>query len=162
MLEQLSNPLHYLSTSDDRTKLHLDRVKEWSDEWLVQQQITDKIANWVVNLEPKAGDTTHLINEIDKLNKKGPSPPDTLLVSWDVVAMFPNIDNNLGLTAVKKALDSRENKFPSTKCIVEAVEICLACNNCQFGEMNFLQKHGTAMGPKNACSYADIAMGGNR
>ncbi|CAB4042034.1 Hypothetical predicted protein, partial [Paramuricea clavata] len=26
-------------------------------------------------------------------------------------------------------------------------------------EMNFLQKHGIAMGPKNACSYADIAMG---
>ena len=25
--------------------------------------------------------------------------------------------------------------------------------------MNFLQKHGTAMDPKNACSYADIAMG---
>ena len=25
--------------------------------------------------------------------------------------------------------------------------------------MNFLQKHRTAMGPKNACSYADIAMG---
>ena len=54
---------------------------------------------------------------------------------------------NLGLTAVEKALDSRENKFPSTECIVEAVEICLTCNNCQFGEMNFLQKHGTAMGP---------------
>jgi hypothetical protein len=73
--------------------------------------------------------------------------------------MFPNIDNNLGLTAVKKALDSRENKFPSTECIVEAVEIYLTCNNCQFGEINFLQKHGTAMGPKNACSYADVAMG---
>ena len=105
-------------------------------------------------------DTTHLINEIDKLNKKGPLPPDTLLVSWDVVAMFPNIDNNLGLTAVKKALDSRDNKFPSPECIVQAVEICLTCNNCQFGEMNFLQKHGTAMGPKNACNYADIAIWG--
>jgi hypothetical protein len=70
--------------------------------------------------------------------------------------MFPNIDNNLGLTAVKKALDSRENKFPSTESIVEAVEIRLTCNNCQFWEMNFLQKHGTAMGLKNACSYMRI------
>ena len=35
MLEQLCNPLHYLSTSDNRTILHLDRVKEWSDKWLV-------------------------------------------------------------------------------------------------------------------------------
>jgi hypothetical protein len=55
MLEQLSNPLHYVSISDNRAILHLDTVKEWSDKWLVQQQITGKIANWVVNLEPKAG-----------------------------------------------------------------------------------------------------------
>ena len=55
MLEQLSNPLHYLSTSDNRTILHLDRVTEWCDKWLVQQQITDKINNWVVYLESKAG-----------------------------------------------------------------------------------------------------------
>lgn len=75
------------------------------------------------------------------------------------MALFPNLDNNLGLTAAKKALDSRENKFPSTECIVEAPEIYLASNNCQFREINFLQKHGTAFGPKNACSYADIGMG---
>ena len=30
-----------------------------------------------------------------------------LLVSWDVVSMFPDIDNQLGLTAVKKALNAR-------------------------------------------------------
>ena len=73
--------------------------------------------------------------------------------------MFPNIDNNLGITAVRKALESRSYKFPSTDCIAEAVEICLRVNNCQFSEQNFVQKHGTAMGPKNACSYADLAMG---
>ena len=48
------------------------------------------------------------------------------MVSWDVVSMFPNIDNNFGLTAVKNALDARERLVPSTKCILEAVEICLA------------------------------------
>ena len=73
--------------------------------------------------------------------------------------MFPNIDNNLGITAVRKALDSRSSKFPSTDCIAEAVEICLRVNNCQFSEQHFVQKHGTAMGPKNACSYADLARG---
>ncbi|CAB4011585.1 Hypothetical predicted protein [Paramuricea clavata] len=146
------------------------RVKEWSDKWLVQQQITSKIANWVVNLEPKAGeafgnvktqknnplrlitsccgtaierlseltefylkplakklpafikDTTHLINEIDKLNEKGPLPPDTLLVSWDVVVMFSNIDNNLGITAVKKALDSREINFPQLNVLLKQLK----------------------------------------
>ena len=72
--------------------------------------------------------------------------------------MFPNIDNNLGISAVKEALETRAKKVPSTECILEAVEICLKSNNCQFNGSNFLQQHGTAMGPKNACSYADLAM----
>ena len=106
-------------------------------------------------------DTTDLINKIQNLNRdKGPLPTESLLVSSDVVAMFPNIDNNLGSSAVRRALDSRSEKFPSTDCIIEAVEICLQTNNyCQFANCNFIQKHGTAMGPKNACSYADLAMG---
>ena len=104
-------------------------------------------------------DTTDLLNKIIDLNKVGPLPSNTLLVSWDVVGMFPNIDNNLGLTAVKNALNSRTIKSPSTKCILEAVEICLTHNNSQFDNSYYLQTHGTAMGPKNACSYADIAMG---
>ena len=73
--------------------------------------------------------------------------------------MFPNIDNNLGITAVRKALDSRSSKFPSTDCIAEAVEIRLRVNNCHFSEQDFVKKHGPAMGLKNACSYVDLAMG---
>ena len=58
-------------------------------------------------------DTTDLINKIQNLNtEKGPLPTGRLLVSWDVVAMFPNIDNNLGISAVRMALDSRSDKFP--------------------------------------------------
>ena len=38
-------------------------------------------------------------------------------------------------------------------------KICLKSNNCQFDNNNYVQQHGTAMGPKNACSYADLAMG---
>lgn len=111
------------------------------------------------NLPSFIKDSTDLINKIQALNAKGPFPVGSLLVSWDVVSMFPNIDNDLGITAVRKALDSRSSKFPSTDCIAEAVEICLRVNNCQFSEQNYVQKHGTAMGPKNACSYADLAMG---
>ena len=59
-------------------------------------------------------DTTHLINKIDEINQLGPFPTGTLLVSWDVVAMFPNIDNELGVTAVKNALDARSVKIPPT------------------------------------------------
>ena len=75
--------------------------------------------------------------------------------------MFPNIDNDFqlsisittfllitGILAVRKILDSRLVKYPSTNCIVEAIEICLQTNNCQFSGITFVQKHGTAMGPK--------------
>ena len=64
-----------------------------------------------------------------------------------------------GIAAVRKALDSRSSKFPSTDCIAEAVEICLCVNKCHFSEQNFVQKHGTTMGPTTACCYADLAMG---
>ena len=67
-------------------------------------------------------DTTDLLNRIQKLNEQGPFPEVTLLVSWDVVSMFPNIDNELGLGAVSRALDTREQLLPSTDCILEAVD----------------------------------------
>ena len=104
-------------------------------------------------------DSTDFINKLEDLNAKGPFPEGSLLVSWDVVSMFPNIDNNLGISAVRKALNSRSVNIPSTDCLVEAVEICLRVNNCQFAGQSFVQKHGTAVGRKNACSYADLAMG---
>ena len=104
-------------------------------------------------------DTTDLLNRIEQINNEGPFPEGTLLVSWDVVSVFPNVDNNLGLAAVKNALNARERQVPSTNCILEAVKICLKCNHSVFKDNFFLQIHGTAMGPKNACSYADLAMG---
>jgi len=74
-------------------------------------------------------DTIDLLNRIQKLNEQGPFPEGALLVSWDVVSTFPNIDNELGLGAVSRALDTREQMLPSTACILEAVEICLKSNH---------------------------------
>ena len=95
-------------------------------------------------------DTTDLLNKIEHLNTSVPFPTSTLLVSWDMVSMFPNIDNKLGLFAFRKALNARENIFPSTTCILEAIKICLKSNHSVFKENFFLQIHGTVMGPKNA------------
>jgi hypothetical protein len=39
---------------------------------------------------------------------------------------------------------------------VEALEICLKRNFSTFRGQYWLQENGTAMGPKNSCSYADI------
>ena len=69
------------------------------------------------------------LQKIEKRNKQGPFPEDAILVSFDVVSMFPNIDNQLGIPAITTALNSRERKVSSTECIVEIVEICLKHSN---------------------------------
>ena len=40
-----------------------------------------------------------------------------------------------------------------TSCVAEAVKICSELN-----DQHFVQVYGTAMGPKNSCSCADITM----
>ena len=173
------------SVDSDPTPAHFERVRDGSRKWLSEKQISEEIATWITNLEPKPGvafgnvkthkegnllrlntsccgkaidrlsaftefylkplaqslpsfvkDTTDLLNKVQLLNASGPFPPGTLLVSWDVAAMFPNIDNNLGITAVKKALDSRTDEVSSTDCILQAVEICLEVNNCHISDHN--------------------------
>jgi hypothetical protein len=42
------------------------------------------------------------------------------------------------------------------KCIIEALEICLNRNCSTYQGKYWLQNDGTAMGPKNSCSYVDI------
>lgn len=102
-------------------------------------------------------DTQHLLKIIDELNSKE-LPSDAILVSFDIVNMFPSIDNKMGISAVQKALETREDKTPSTQCILEALEICLTHNNSMFDGKHLIQTNGTAMGAANSCSYSDIAI----
>ena len=55
-------------------------------------------------------DTTALLNKVTEINNKfSPFPAGTLLVSLDVISMYPSIDNKVGLAACKEALDRREH-----------------------------------------------------
>ena len=104
-------------------------------------------------------DTTALLKKVEDINRRfSPFPAGTLLVSWDVISMYPSIDNKVGLDACKTALDRREKLSPSTDCLLEAIKITLECNNSTFNNKHYRQNRGTAMGPHNACSYADLAM----
>ena len=98
-----------------------------------------------------------MLEIIDNINKSMLSE-NCVLVSFDVVNMFPNIDNKSGLLNVKEALTDSNFDVDSTQCIVDALEICLTCNNSRFNHQHFLQTDGTAQGPHMSCSYADIAM----
>ena len=84
--------------------------------------------------------------------------PTPSLQVIDVVNMFPNIDTVKGVADVTNKLEQRKTKNPPTRCIIEALLLCLECNNTSFYNKNYLQVDGTAQGPHMACSYSDIAM----
>ena len=72
-----------------------------------------------------------MLEIIDDINKS------VLSASFDVVNMFPNIDNKSGLLSVKEALTDSNFDVDSTQCIVDASEICLTCNNSKFNHQHF-------------------------
>ena len=109
------------------------------------------------NMRYKIRDTSHLLDIIDTINEKG-IPDEIILVSFDIVNMFPSIHNVKGMDAVRLALNTRDSNKPSTECVLEGLEICLYNNNSIFDKNHLLQTNGTATGALNSCSYSDIAI----
>ena len=107
------------------------------------------------NIEIRIRDTSHLLDIIDELNSER-IPDNTILVSFDIINMYPSIDNDRGIAAVMNASETRAYKSPSTDCIIRGLEICLKCNNSRYGSQNLLQLNGTATGAPNSCSNADL------
>ena len=104
-------------------------------------------------------DTPHFLRKVDDLNDSGILEGKNIIhVSVDVVDMFPSIPKEFGMQECSKQLDKRTNPIFSTKCITSAIEITLNNNIGKFNDTTYRQKKGTAMGPKNACDYADAAM----
>lgn len=79
-----------------------------------------------------------------------------LLATIDVDAMYTNINNKDGMTAIRKCF----NKKPCTlyDIISRLMEFILASNDFEFNGHNFLQINGTAMGKIFSPHYADIYM----
>ena len=109
------------------------------------------------NLLSNIRDTGHILNIVGELNRLNLSS-ESLLVGFDIVNMFPRIDNNFGLKTVFEILESRVNKLPPTQYVIEALELCLTCNNSIFNNKSYLQTDGTAQGLHMSCSYADVAL----
>ena len=99
-----------------------------------------------------------MLTIIDNLNKSNTLTSDCRLVSFDIINMFPNIDNISGLKAVKIILDASQDQFPYTACNIEALKLCLECNYSIFNNKHFLQSNDTAQGPNMSCVYSDIAI----
>ena len=119
--------------------------------------VENKLYDIASELPSRIKDTNHMLDIIDNLNSLD-WPLNSILVSFDVINMFPNIDNNIGFSSVKKYLDLRSQNIPPTNCFLEALELCHTWNNSFFNYENYLQIYGTAQGPYTSCHYVEIAM----
>ena len=111
-----------------------------------------------MNIECRVQDTSEMLTIIDNLNSSNSLTSDCKLISFDIINIFPSIDNICGLKSVKKVLESRSNQFHPSNCIIEALQLCLESNNSIFNNRHYLQSDGTAQGPHMSCSYSDIAI----
>ena len=119
--------------------------------------IEKNCAPLINSIDARINDTEHLLQIIDNINPNG-LPNDAILVSFDIVNMFPNIDNIKGIKAVKLALQNRPSQKPSTECIIEGLEICLYNNNPRFDQDHLLQTNRNATGAPESCSDSDLAI----
>ena len=105
-------------------------------------------------------DRQQFLRKIDSINNSELlHGKDIIHVSVDVVNMFPNIPREFGIQECIKHLNKRNiPHLFSTACIVEGLKITLDYNLATFNGTTYKQTSGTAMGPKNACDYADVAM----
>ena len=69
-----------------------------------------------------------MLDVIDDISKSMLSE-NCVLVSFDVVNIFPDIDNKSSLLSVKEALTDSNFDIDSTQCVVDALEICVTFNN---------------------------------
>ena len=109
------NPVRLLTAGNNTAIENLSRFIEQ-----ICSPLTAEIPN-------RIRDTSHLLDIIDDLNNSC-IPNDSMLISFDIVNMFPSIDNIKGMEAVKMALYSRLSKVPTADCIMEGLQICLFNN----------------------------------
>ena len=97
---------------------------------------------------------------LEKIKTIGSVPENAILVTADVVGLYPNIPHQAGLKALKKALERRDIKKIPTEDLVRMAEFVLNNNIFEFNSQAYQQKSGTAIGTKFAPPYACIYMDG--
>lgn len=100
-------------------------------------------------------DSGHFISMLKDL---GEVPKNSILVTADVVGLYPSIPHLDGLEALRKKLETRTNKKVATADLVNMAEFVLTNNIFEFGQLCKRQIAGTAMGTKFAPPYACIFM----
>ena len=94
-----------------------------------------------------------------KMASLPPLPDDIILCTIDVVGLYPNIPHDEGLIALRKSLESREDKTISTDSLMDLAECVLKNNIFEHYLSFFKQIRQAAIGTKMAPPYAIIFIG---
>ena len=124
---------------------------------------TEKVSEFLdYHLQPvmRAGksyirDTNHFL---EKLKSLGKVPDNAILVTADVVGLYPSIPHEQGLKTLYEALEKREKKLIPSSDLKQMAEFVLKNNYFEFNTQIKRQISGTAIGTKFAPSYACIFM----
>ena len=126
--------------------------------------VTENISSFLdFHIKPLAQKVKSYIKDTNdflcKLRDLPTLPENALLCSIDVVSLYPSIPNTEGLTALREALETRENKAVSTESLVNLAEVVLKNNFFEHGSNISKQIKGTAIGTKFAPQYAIVYLG---
>ena len=100
-------------------------------------------------------DPAESINKTDQIDD---IPENAILVTADVVRLYPSIPNKTGLQALKNTLEKKGQKHIHTEKLINMAEFLLKINFFEFNGSVKQQVSGTVIGTKCAPTYACIYM----
>ena len=99
-----------------------------------------------------SGDFIKKINNLDSI------PENAILVTADVVGLYPSIPHEVDLRALREALNKRDEKTIPTEELLKMAEFVLKNNYFEFGNKIKQQISGTVIGTTFVPPYACIFM----
>ena len=122
----------------------------------ISEFVDSHIKPLVPNIPSYIKDTKHFLQKLQGLGKL---PEGAILVTADVVGLYPHIPHEEGLSAMRDALRTATTPSVPTEDLVDLARLVLTSNNLTFNGKHYVQILGTAIGTKMAPSYANIFMG---
>ena len=90
---------------------------------------------------------------LKRINDIGEIPSGSLLVTFDIVGLYPHIPHEEGIETMKKYLNLREDQSVFTNSLCDLAHIILTENYFKIGKDMYHQNLGTAIGTKFAPPY---------
>ena len=128
------------------------------------EKLSKLVDHWLIPNVKKSDsyiqDSTDMLKNIQKWNENfGPFPPETKLVTIDVVGLYTNIPHEDLVNAIKEDLNKNPlDGIPKTDLVLKATDHVLKNNVFTFEWEYCEQIHGTAMGTPMAPTVANLFM----